>query len=47
VVVQVRRIMEVPEIRRIIVLPQVPDRGFIEREGLLRMFADEVMARVA
>ena len=46
VVEQVRRIMEVPEISRIIILPQVPDRAFIERETILRMFADEVMARV-
>ncbi|HET7876299.1 MAG TPA: LLM class flavin-dependent oxidoreductase [Methylomirabilota bacterium] len=43
---QVRRIASVPEIRRIIILPQVPGRGFLEREQILRLFADEVMAKV-
>jgi 5,10-methylenetetrahydromethanopterin reductase len=42
----VRRIQEVPEIRRVILLPQVPDTGFVERETILRMFADEVRARL-
>jgi 5,10-methylenetetrahydromethanopterin reductase len=42
----VRRIQEVPEIRRVILLPQVPDAAFVERETILRMFADEVMARL-
>jgi 5,10-methylenetetrahydromethanopterin reductase len=42
----VRRIREVPEIRRVILLPQVPDRDFIERETILKLFADEVMARL-
>ena len=42
----VRRIREVPEIRRVILLPQVPDRDFIERETILELFADEVMARL-
>jgi 5,10-methylenetetrahydromethanopterin reductase len=46
VVAQVRRVMTVPEIRRIIILPQVPGQGFGEREQILRTFADEVMARV-
>jgi 5,10-methylenetetrahydromethanopterin reductase len=41
----VRRIGEVPEIRRVILLPQVPDRDFIERETILKLFAEEVMAR--
>ena len=43
---QVRRVMAVPEIGRIIILPQVPDAGFIARDAILRTFADEVMARV-
>jgi len=42
----VRRISEVPEIRRVILLPQVPDRDFVERETILKLFADEVMARL-
>ncbi len=46
VVAQVRRLQEVPEISRVIILPQVPDRDFIPREDILRMFADEVMARL-
>lgn len=45
---QVRRLRdEVPEINRLIILPQVPDAGFIEREAIFRMFADEVIARLA
>lgn len=44
---QVRRVMTVPGIGRIIILPQVPAEGFIGRESILRMFAEEVMARVA
>ena len=43
---QVRRVMTVPEIARIIILPQNPGAGFLEREGILRTFADEVMARL-
>lgn len=43
---QVRRIQTVPEIARIIILPQVPGQGFIERESILRVFANEVMARL-
>jgi 5,10-methylenetetrahydromethanopterin reductase len=43
---QVRRLRDVPEIRRVIILPQVPDDGFIDREAILKMFAEEVMARV-
>ena len=46
VVEQVRRLEEVPEIGRVIILPQVPEREFIQREDILRMFADEVMAKV-
>jgi 5,10-methylenetetrahydromethanopterin reductase len=43
---QVRRVASVPEIARIIVLPQNPGQGFIERESILRTFAEQVMARV-
>lgn len=43
---QVRRVMTVPEIGRIIILPQAPGAGFIGRESILETFADEVMARV-
>jgi alkanesulfonate monooxygenase SsuD/methylene tetrahydromethanopterin reductase-like flavin-dependent oxidoreductase (luciferase family) len=46
VVEQVRRVATVPEIGRIIVLPQVPGQGYDERETILRTFAEEVMARV-
>lgn len=44
---QVRRVMSVPEIGRIIILPQVPDAGFIDRASILRTFADQVMAHVS
>jgi hypothetical protein len=30
----------------VIILPQVPDRAFVDREEILRLFADEVMARL-
>jgi 5,10-methylenetetrahydromethanopterin reductase len=43
---QVRRVMTVPQITRIILLPQNPGQGFLERESILRTFADEVMARL-
>jgi 5,10-methylenetetrahydromethanopterin reductase len=43
---QVRRVMTVPEIGRIILLPQVPGTGFDSREHILTLFAEEVMARV-
>jgi len=46
VVDQVRRVMTVPEVGGIIILPQVPGLGFAERERILKTFADEVMARV-
>lgn len=46
VVAQVRRVATVPEIRRIIILPQVPGPGFSEREEILKTFADEVMAKI-
>jgi 5,10-methylenetetrahydromethanopterin reductase len=42
---QVRRVMTVPEIRRIILLPQVPDEGFVSREHIFTLFAEEVMSR--
>jgi 5,10-methylenetetrahydromethanopterin reductase len=44
---RVRHVMTVPEITRIIVLPQAPGEGFIEREHHFTLFAEEVMARVA
>ena len=43
---QVRRVMTVSEIGRIILLPQVPGTGFDSREHILTLFAEEVMARV-
>jgi 5,10-methylenetetrahydromethanopterin reductase len=43
---QVHRVMTVPEIGRIILLPQVPGTGFESREHILTLFAEEVMARV-
>ena len=43
---QVKRVMTVPEIARIILLPQNPGRGFIEREAILRTFAEQVMAHL-
>ena len=43
---QVRRVASVPEIARIIVLPQNPGQGFIEREAILRTFAEQVIARL-
>jgi 5,10-methylenetetrahydromethanopterin reductase len=43
---QVRRVQQVREVGAIIILPQVPGQGFAEREHILRLFADEVMARV-
>jgi 5,10-methylenetetrahydromethanopterin reductase len=46
VVAQVRRVQEVPEVRRIIVLPQVPGLGVGARAEILTLFAEEVMARV-
>ena len=46
VVTQVRRVMGVPEVKRIIILPQVPGTGFSEREATLKLFAEEVIARI-
>jgi alkanesulfonate monooxygenase SsuD/methylene tetrahydromethanopterin reductase-like flavin-dependent oxidoreductase (luciferase family) len=42
---QVARVMTVPEIRRVILLPQVPDAGFVAREHIFTLFAEEVMGR--
>jgi len=47
VVEQVERVQQVPEVSRIIILPQVPGQGFDEREAMLRLFADAVMPRAA
>jgi 5,10-methylenetetrahydromethanopterin reductase len=44
---QVERLRSVCGLSRVIVFPQVPDAGFIAREAILTMFADEVMGRVA
>ena len=43
---QVRGVMGVPGIGRIILLPQVPGQEFVQREQVLRLFADEVMAKL-
>jgi 5,10-methylenetetrahydromethanopterin reductase len=43
---QVRRLREVPEISRVILLPQVSGAGFMTRDEILTMFANEVMARL-
>jgi 5,10-methylenetetrahydromethanopterin reductase len=44
---QVQRVMTVPGIARIIILPQNPGQGFLARESILTTFAEEVMARVS
>jgi 5,10-methylenetetrahydromethanopterin reductase len=44
---QVERVASVKGIDRIAILPQVPGEGFQQREQILRMFADDVMARVS
>jgi hypothetical protein len=44
---QVARVAGVPGIDRIAILPQVPGQGFQQREHILRMFAEDVMARVS
>ena len=44
---QVERVARVPGIDRIAILPQAPGQGFQQREEILRMFADDVMARVS
>jgi alkanesulfonate monooxygenase SsuD/methylene tetrahydromethanopterin reductase-like flavin-dependent oxidoreductase (luciferase family) len=44
---QVERVASVQGIDRIAILPQVPGEGFQRREQILRMFAEDVMARVS
>jgi len=43
---QVLAIMGVGGVGRIILLPQVPGQDFVEREDVLRIFAEQVMARL-
>jgi len=43
---QVERVAGVGGVNRIILLPQVPGQDFVQREQVLRLFADQVMARV-
>ena len=43
---QVERVAAVRGIDRIAILPQVPGEGFAQREEILRLFADGVMARL-
>jgi 5,10-methylenetetrahydromethanopterin reductase len=43
---QVRGVMGVGGVGRIILLPQVPGQAFVDREHVLRLFADEVMAKL-
>ena len=43
---QVARLRTVRGLSRVIVFPQVPDPGFVAREAILTMFADEVMGRL-
>jgi len=43
---QVRGIIGVGGVGRIILLPQVPGQDFLEREEVLRLFAEQVMARL-
>ena len=44
---QVERVASVPGIDRIAILPQVPGEGFQQREHILRLFAEDVMARIS
>jgi 5,10-methylenetetrahydromethanopterin reductase len=43
---QVQHVASVAGVNRIILLPQVPGQDFVEREQVLRLFADQVMARL-
>jgi 5,10-methylenetetrahydromethanopterin reductase len=43
---QVQGIIGVGGVGRIILLPQVPGQDFVEREEVLRLFAEQVMARL-
>jgi 5,10-methylenetetrahydromethanopterin reductase len=44
---RIQAIEEIGAIRRIAILPQVGGKDFMKRDDILRMFADEVMGRVA
>ena len=44
---RVGAIAGVPGLRRLVMVPQVSGQGFVEREELLREFADTVIGRVA
>ena len=44
---QVRRVMTVPEIGRVIIVTQVSDARFTDRASILRTFAEGVMAHVS
>ena len=43
---QVQRVAGVGGVNRIILLPQVPGQDFVQREQVLRLFAEQVMARL-
>jgi alkanesulfonate monooxygenase SsuD/methylene tetrahydromethanopterin reductase-like flavin-dependent oxidoreductase (luciferase family) len=43
---QVLRLRALPALKRVILFPQAPDPDTPSREAILRMFAEEVMARV-
>jgi len=43
---QVQRVASVGGVNRIILLPQVPGQDFVQREQVLRLFAEQVMARL-
>jgi 5,10-methylenetetrahydromethanopterin reductase len=43
---QLQRVASVGGVNRIILLPQVPGQDFVQREQVLRLFADEVMTRL-
>ena len=43
---QVERVASVGGVSRIILLPQVPGQDFVQREQVLRLFAEQVMARL-
>jgi 5,10-methylenetetrahydromethanopterin reductase len=43
---QVQRVAAVGGVNRVILLPQVPGQDFVQREQVLRLFADQVMARL-
>jgi 5,10-methylenetetrahydromethanopterin reductase len=43
---QVQRVAGVGGVNRVILLPQVPGQDFVQREQVLRLFAEQVMARL-